>query len=73
MAHGVEAILPFDIVEATYLLPPLDLPTSTKALIVYHAMQLLKRLEDLHDMADCILHTQKISTTQFLEHFAATI
>src|SRR5882724_9930865 len=23
MAHGVEAVLPFDIAEATYLLPPL--------------------------------------------------
>ena len=32
MAHGVEAVLPFNIAEATYLLPPLDLPTSTETL-----------------------------------------
>ena len=33
MAHGVEVVLPLDIVEATYLLPPLDVPASTKDLI----------------------------------------
>ena len=30
MAHGVEVALSLDIVEATYLLPPLDVPASTK-------------------------------------------
>ena len=73
MAHGVEAVLPFDIAEATYLLPPLDLPTSTETLIAYRATQLLKCLEDLRDMASCILRAQKISAAQFLEHFATTI
>src|SRR5882724_9008587 len=30
MAHGVEAVLPLDISEATYHLPPLDVPSSTE-------------------------------------------
>jgi len=47
MAHGIEAVLPLDIAEATYLLPPLNAPASTKDLIVYCAQQLQKRLEDL--------------------------
>jgi len=33
MAHSVEAVLPLDITETTYLLPPLDVPASTKDLI----------------------------------------
>ena len=73
MAHGVEAVLPFDITEATYLLPPLDLPTLTKTLIAYRATQLLKRPEDLRDMAGRILCAWKISATQFSECFAGTI
>jgi hypothetical protein len=51
MAHGVEAILRFDIAEATYLLPPLTVPASTESLIAYRARQLQKRPEDLADMA----------------------
>ena len=37
MAHGVEAVLPLEIAEKKYLLPPLDVPTSTKDLIVHCA------------------------------------
>ena len=73
MAHGVEAVLPFNIAEATYLLPPLDLPTLTETLSAYCVTQLLKHPEDLHDMAGRILCAQKISAVQFLECFAATI
>jgi hypothetical protein len=54
MAHGVEAILPFDIAEATYLLPPLAVPASTESLIAYRTRQLQKCPEDLADMALCI-------------------
>jgi len=50
MAHGIEAVLPLDIAEATYLLP-LDVPTSTQGLLAHRTQQLLKFLEDLHDMA----------------------
>src|SRR5882724_1206950 len=73
MAHGVEAVLPFDIAEATYLLPPLDTPTSTEDLIAHCAQQLLKWPEDLHDMADWVLKAHKLSAAQFMSHFASTI
>ena len=33
IAHGVEAVLPLDIAEATYLLPPRKVPMSTRSLI----------------------------------------
>ena len=42
MAHGVEVVLPLDISEATYHLPPLDVPSSTEDLIAHHAQQLQK-------------------------------
>ena len=73
MTHGVEAVLPFDIAEATYLLPPLDTPALTKDLIAHCAQQLLKWLEDLHDMADQVLKAHKLSAAQFISHFASTI
>jgi len=73
MAHGVEVVLPFDIAEATYLLPPLDAPASTKDLIAHHAQQLLKWWEDLHDMADQVLKACKLSAAQFVSRFASTI
>src|SRR5882672_10440692 len=61
MTHGVEAVLPFDIVEATYLLPPLDIPSSTEDLIVHCAQQLQKHLEDLHEMLAGVLKARKQS------------
>ena len=73
MAHGVEAVLPFDVAEATYLLPPREVPTSTECLIAHCAQQLLKQLEDLHDMADQVLKACKISAAQFVAQFASTI
>jgi len=73
MAHGIEAVLPFDIVEATYILPPLDIPASTENLIAHCAQQLLKQPEDLGDMADRVLKARKLSATQFVSHFASTI
>src|SRR6266481_4808767 len=73
VAHGVEAVLPFDVVEATYLLPPLEVPTSTECLIAHHAQQLLKQPEDLRDMADRVLKAHKISAAQFVARFTSTI
>ena len=55
MAHGVEAVLPLDIAEATYLLPPLNVPGSTEDLIAHCAQHLQKKLEDLHDMLARVL------------------
>src|SRR5882724_6578482 len=73
MAHSVEVVLPFDIVEATYLLPPLDTPASAEDLIAHCAQQLLKWPEDLCDMADQVLKARKLSAAQFMSHFASTI
>jgi len=73
MAHGVEAVLPLDIAEATYLLPPLDVPALTKDLIVHHAQQLQKRPEDLCEMSARVLETRKQSAAQFVKHFSLTI
>ena len=73
MAHGIEAVLQFDIVEGTYLLPPLDTPASTKDLISHHAQQLLKWTEHLHDMANWVLKACKLSAAQFISCFASTI
>src|SRR5882724_2667794 len=73
MAHSIEAVLPCDIVEATYLLPPLDAPASTEDLIAHRSQQLVKWLEDLHDMADRVLKARKLSAAQFVSHFASTI
>jgi len=72
MAHSIEVVLPFDILEATYL-PPLNTPASTEDLISHHAQQLLKWPEDLHDMADCVPKAHKLSAAQFMSHFASTI
>ena len=73
MAHGVEAVLPLDIAEATYLLPPQEVPMSTESLIARCAQQLLKRPEDLRDMADRVLKARKLSVAQFVAKFASTI
>jgi len=73
MAHDIEAVMLFNIMEATYLLSSLDAPTSTKPLIVHHSQQLLKCPVDLHDMADWVLKAHKLSATQFITHLASTI
>jgi len=66
MAHGVEAVLPLDIVEATYLIPPLNCPASTKDLIAYPAQQLQKCLEYL-DMLARVLKARKQSAAEFVK------
>src|SRR6266481_2794580 len=73
MVHGVEAVLPLDIAEATYLLPPREVPMSTESLIARRTQQLLKRPEDLRDMADRVLKARKLSAAQFVAKFASTI
>jgi len=73
MAHSVEAVLPLDIVEATYLLPPLNVPASTEDLIAHHAQQLQKRPEDLCEMSARVLKARKQSAAQFVKPFSSTI
>jgi hypothetical protein len=56
MVHGVEPLFPFDITEATFLIP---LPNweafSSTDLIAWHAQQLQKRVDDLAGMEEKIL------------------
>jgi len=73
MAYGVKAVLPLDIVEATYLLPLLNTPASTEDLIVYHAQQLQKFPEDLLDMSARALKARKQSSAEFVKCFSSTI
>src|SRR5882672_9847715 len=73
MAHGVEAVLPFDIAEATYLLPPPGIPSSTKDLIAHRAQQFQKRPEDLRDMSARVLRARKQSAAEFVKCFSSTI
>src|SRR5882672_129859 len=73
MAHGVEAVLPFDIAEATYLLPPPDVPSSTEDLNAHHAQQLQKHPEDLREMSARVLKVRKQSAAKFVKCFSSTI
>jgi hypothetical protein len=49
MIHGVEPLFPFDLSEATFLVPTPDSDTvSRAALIAWRARQLQKRREDIN-------------------------
>jgi len=73
MVHGVEPILPFDIVEATYLLPKLDKPLSTEDLVAVRARQLQKRPKDLQAIHDLVLKSRFDSITQLEKEHANLI
>ena len=56
MVHGVEPLFPFDLAEATLLLPPPDTePLSSSRLIAWRAHQLQKRQEDLKSIRERVL------------------
>src|SRR5882724_13537504 len=61
------------ISEATYLLPPLNAPSSTEDLIAYCTHQLQKFPEDLLEMSVRVLKSRKQSTVEFIKHFSSTI
>ena len=73
MAHGVELILPFDITEATYLLPPWDAPLTVEELLASRARQLEKRSEDLDAIRDRVLQARHKSIAQFEKSHANLI
>lgn len=66
LAHGVHPILPIDVVEATYLLPPPDSFISTMELIACQSCELQKRLEDLEDMHSCHRFSHYLSYHTYL-------
>jgi hypothetical protein len=72
IAHGVEPLLPFDLAEATYMVPPQSAMSTTK-LIVLRAHQLQKRPEDLDTIQDHVIKAHFTSIRQFKKKYANTI
>ena len=73
MVHSVEPILPFDLTQATFLVPDLTQPLSTQDLLATRTRQLQKRPADLASIHDCIAASCHASARQFEKHFANTI
>ena len=73
MAHSVEPTLPFDITQATFLVPDLTKPLLTEELIAARIRQLQKRPADLAAIHDRILASRHASIRQFEKQFANTI
>jgi hypothetical protein len=70
MTHGVEPLLPFDITEATFMLPDVSALLFTSELIVIRAQQLMKHDNDLAEIHAHILKARFTSVTDFERHFA---
>jgi len=73
MAHGVEPTLPFDITQATFLVPDLIKPLSMEELIAACIRQLQKCPADLAAIHDRILASRHASIYQFEKQFTNTI
>jgi len=73
MTHGIEPILPFDITEATFLVPDIDTPLTQADLLALRARQLEKREDDLAAIHAHIIHSRFTSAKQFSRQFANTI
>ena len=66
MIHGVEPLFPFDLAEATFLVPPPDTkPLSSSGLIAWRARQLQKRQEDLESIRERVLKARFESVKHF--------
>ena len=73
MAHGIEPILPFDITEATFLVPDIDAPLHPHELLALRARQLEKREDNLAAIRSQIFRSRFASVKQFTRQFANTI
>jgi hypothetical protein len=73
MVHGVEPIMPMDLAEATYLLPPLQPRLLTEDLIAVRARQLQRRPEDLELIERRIRAARFESRERFMEKYEHTI
>ena len=72
IAHGVEPLFPFDLAEATYMVPPQDVMSTTE-LIALRARQLQKREADLEMIKLRVLKSRYESIRQFEKQFRNTI
>jgi len=70
---SVEPLLPFDIAEATFMLPDISALHSTDELLAMRAQQLAKRDEDLAAIHQCVLNSRYASVRDFERRFANTI
>jgi hypothetical protein len=73
MAHGVEPLLPLDITEATFMLPPITAKLSTTDLIGLRTRQLAKRDKDLVRIHDNVIKSRFTSIAKFKKQFKNTI
>jgi hypothetical protein len=73
LAHGIEPLLPFDIVDATFLLPDIDGILSTDKLLAIHAHQLAKQEDDLALAHKRLLNSRLTSAKDLERCFANTI
>src|SRR5882724_1164667 len=73
MTHGIEPILPFDITEATFLVPDVTEPLAQTDLLALRDRQLEKREDDLAAIHAHIIRSRFTSAKQFSRQFANTI
>jgi hypothetical protein len=72
-ATGTHPLLPFDVVEANYLLPPPDSLLSSTDHIVRRAIALQKCQQDLAKLKDCVHTARNHAALWFEREHAATI
>ncbi|KAI5895579.1 uncharacterized protein SCHCODRAFT_02573370 [Schizophyllum commune H4-8] len=65
MAHGTEPLFPFDITEATWLVPAVTEKLTTVELIAYRARQLEKREADIEGIHDRVVAARYASIREF--------
>lgn len=68
-AHGVHPILPFDISEATYLMPPPDSVVTSEDLIVRRAISLQKRQSMLRTLRTKVFEARMARIRLFEEQY----
>ena len=73
MGHSIEPLLPLDITEATFMLPPITAKLSTTDLLSLHARQLAKREENLAKIHNNIVKSWFTSIAEFKKQFKNTI
>ena len=73
MVHGVHPLLPFDILEATYLSPVQDFGVSTEELVATRARQLAKRPEDLATMQEAVTKSRHDNLERFEKRHGSRI
>jgi hypothetical protein len=73
LAHGVHPLLPFDILESTFLAPKQDFGISTEELVALRARQLAKQPEDLEEMRSKVAKSRQRNIEQFEKQHGSRI